>query len=146
MLALEAQWLTRETKAVLFLDDGQIDIITSTVGADQGCSASPIVFAVGLRKALLRMRTRLEQMLAQGGDGAEPARAEILRIIGYLDDLLLVVPQQHALGATTAVRDELAAVGLSVNMLKSKVWIPDGTAPPPGLPVPAATAGSCLIR
>eukprot|EP00973_Karenia_brevis_P064990 9024756-Karenia_brevis.AAC.1 len=57
--ALEAQWLTRESKVVLFNSAGEPVILRSTVGADQGCAASPVAYAMGMRRVLDRLQGRM---------------------------------------------------------------------------------------
>eukprot|EP00973_Karenia_brevis_P046285 6417124-Karenia_brevis.AAC.1 len=65
MVALEAQWLTRETKVVLFVQDGTPVVLRSTVGADQGCSASPVAYAMGMRRVMDRLQRRMRELQSE---------------------------------------------------------------------------------
>eukprot|EP00973_Karenia_brevis_P067982 9456911-Karenia_brevis.AAC.2 len=139
MIALEAQWLTRETKVVLFTQDGNAEVLRSTVGADQGCSASPVAYAMGMRRVLDRLQVRMRVLLAQH-PGA-PDQRELHRLVGFLDDLLVVVPRRHASEVARLVEGAFAEAGLSINWSKSQVWCPDGAALPADMPMPVAKGG-----
>ena len=139
MIALEAQWLTRETKAVMFVDHGAPEIIVSSVGADQGCSGSPVAFAMGMRRVLNRLQARMRALAA-----SLPASAgwhELQRILGYLDDLLVIGPREQAPQVARLVEESLSEAGLSINWTKSRAWCPNSSALPDGMPMPASHGG-----
>ena len=139
MIALQAQWLTRETKAVMFVEQGAPEIIVSSVGADQGCSGSPVAFAMGMRRVLNRLQTRMRALAASLP--ASAARRELQRILGYLDDLLVIAPRHQAPQVARLVEESLSEAGLSINWTKSRAWCPSSLALPDGMPMPASNGG-----
>jgi hypothetical protein len=100
-----------------------VDLATTTVGADQGSSASPIVFAVGLKKSVSQIKAFVRSLM--GKAESEELRSELFRILRYLDDLLVVVPKAHAALVAREIESLMHGAGLNINWSKCKTWIPD---------------------
>ena len=128
LLTIFSQWLARESTVVMFTLDGRLVEFKTGVGVDQGCPGSPVAFAFGMRRALQRIRARVQVWFDQSTDSA--LRGAYLAILSYLDDLSLVIPPAAVERAVPIVQSELRAVGLDMNSDKSLCWAPSGRCPP----------------
>ena len=108
-------WLNQDTEHVI-LADGVSEVVHQRVGLDQGCPLSPGFFAVATAGALRRVREAMQAV--------DPLAA----VVAFLDDTyLLGQPDAVAVGFTSFGR-EMAAIGLTVNTTKTKVWRPPSEA------------------
>eukprot|EP00665_Eupelagonemidae_sp_cell47_P009391 gene9391-6073_t len=91
----------------------------------------PVAFAYGIRGPLRRIRARLELMLEAARVAGQVADAEaIARVLSYLDDITLGVPPLMARPALDVAQEELATVGLTLNMGKTNLYTKSGACPP----------------
>ena len=116
LLSAFALWLARESVVVMFTFDGRVIEFKTGVGVDQGCPGSPVAFAFGMRRALRRIRARIQTWLDQMASPA--ASGTYLAILGYLDDLNVILPPVTAEHAIPIIQDELRTVGLAMNLEK----------------------------
>ena len=87
------------------------------VGVDQGCPGSPVAFAFGMRRALRRIRARIQTWLDQTASPA--ASGTYLAILSYLDDLSVILPPVTAEHAIPIM-----------NFEKSLCWVSSAKRPP----------------
>ena len=128
LVSIFAQWMARVSVVILFSEDGRAVEFPTGIGVDQGCPGSPIAFALGMRRALRQIRSRIEQFLRTSENQA--VGNANLASLSFLDDLTVVLPPETVSEAMPIVQEELAAVGLEANQDKSSCWAPSGTRPP----------------
>ena len=129
-VALFAEWATRTTQLHYILADGSAVVLETCVGVDQGCPGSPVLFAMGMCRALCRARARIEEWLAANAADLTPGAAEAgVTFMSYLDDLSCIVSPECLPAALDIVRDELQQVGVDVNLDKSTCWSPSAPCP-----------------
>ena len=85
-VSLFAEWATRETCLVFILADGTSQEFRTSRGVDQGCPGSPVLFALGMHRALTRVRNRFEEWARSVRDDAVRA-VQVARLLSFLDDL-----------------------------------------------------------
>jgi len=128
LLTAFAQWIARESTVVFFTADGRVIELHTCTGVDQGCPGSPVLFALGMRRAINRIRARLREWLTSCPDLA--LQTAVLEVLSYLDDLTVVLPPAAVETALPVVEEELQEVGLTVNRDKTLCWSPSGECPP----------------
>ena len=112
-------------------DDGVPHIIESADGVDQGAAVSPVLFGFGIRRAIRRIRARLEALLTElRSQGLVEQATGVVRLLSYLDDLSLLVPARMMRVAIDVAREELSVLGLLLSEPKTKVWAKSGQCPP----------------
>lgn len=92
--------------------DGQAHQVRAERGVDQGCPLSPGLFAVALAPALASLNARLRQLC--------PTAV----VLAYLDDLHVVCAANCAEAAVSFAAEDLAKVGCSLNLAKTRCWCP----------------------
>ena len=107
------------------LADGTVNEFKTSRGIDQGCLGSPILFAIGIHRALQRARKSLEEWACATGDHVVQAVQDI-RFQSFLDDLSCLAAPIVAPTALRTLRDALRSIGLEVNLDKSNCWSPEG--------------------
>jgi hypothetical protein len=131
LLAFAATFLCRKGVYVFYDDSGVAHLIESADGVEQGAAISPALFALGMRRALRRIRARLEALLEGMREQGQQRHADaVVRLLSYLDDLTLLVPTVMMRVAVDVAREELASIGLLSNGEKTKVWAKSGRCPP----------------
>eukprot|EP00973_Karenia_brevis_P072163 10025024-Karenia_brevis.AAC.1 len=78
---------------------------------------------MGMRRVLDRLKAQMQTLPPRHPSVQEPR--ELQRLIGFLDDLLVVAPRRHAPEVASLVEQAFAEAGLSVNLSKSHAWCPD---------------------
>eukprot|EP00660_Eupelagonema_oceanica_P019586 gene19586-biopygen13536 len=128
---LRREFITVRGKYVFYDDDGVAHVIESADGVDQGGPLSPPAFAFGLRRALRRIRARLHALHDAARDAGDLALAtHVIRLLSYLDDLTVLVPEPIMGAAMGIAEEELRVIGLTVNHGKTMVWTKSGRCPP----------------
>ena len=117
LLPLAHAWLAQPTTH-LYWDEGTSGHgVRAERGVDQGCPLSPAFFAIAIADALESVHSTLH------------ARAPSARVFSYLDDIMVFVPAELAPGAIEVVGHALAAVGLTLEPSKTRVWSKDPATP-----------------
>ena len=70
-VALAAKMFTEPSELILFMDSGAAESIWVTTGTDQGCPRSPALFALGMRRVLKGIHSRLDAHEGQLGPGPD---------------------------------------------------------------------------
>jgi hypothetical protein len=84
LLAFAATFLCRKGVYVFYDDSGLAHLIESADGVEQGAAISPALFALGMRRALRRIRVRLEALLERMREQGQQRRADaIVRLLSY---------------------------------------------------------------
>ena len=121
-------WLRKPTRVVYLMPDGTHRSWMLSRGLDQGCPASPALFAAAMRQTIDLM----ESWLAACDAPLPGLRAGAGGVAAYLDDLTLVVPRYRASEALDVAEASCAVVGLSLNVDKTSIWPVYGGAPDTG--------------
>ena len=80
--------MTEASALVFVLESGEAAVIRTAVGIDQGCPGSVVAFALGMRRAINRIKARLPAILAELGLDASSTPCAFF---SFLDDLTVVV-------------------------------------------------------
>ena len=124
------QWYARSTIHVAAGGASESRVITQVDGLDQGCPLSPAFFCIGMAPALLEFRGSLQRLDSR------------CRVWAYLDDVYFSVPKGLLEQGAAAARHAFGAVGLELNVPKTRLWCPDAVIE--GLP--AAWAPLCADK
>ena len=89
--------MARESTVVFFTADGKTVEYQTSLGVDQGCPGSPVAFALGMRRAMRRIRQRVTEWLQAADDPA--LREALVAILSFLDDFTLIIPPSSSINS-----------------------------------------------
>ena len=114
LAALFASWYERSTKHVVAGAGSPARVVEQEDGLDQGCPMSPAFFALGIADQLVALLARLRAVDSR------------CRIWSFLDDIYFTCPKLQLKEALQCVHELFQPLGLELNVLKTKLWCPDG--------------------
>ena len=111
--------------------DGTHYEIRAERGVDQGCPLSPAVFSMALAQQLDDIQSAVQALDSHA------------RVLAYLDDIYIVVSEDHCAQALGIAQRSLVGLGLDLNLTKTHVWSPDTLAQLPA-EIPRVAKMQCL--
>jgi hypothetical protein len=127
MSAYHSAWTSRPSTHSFIDGQGEVHHVTASIGVEQGCPASPLVFAVAVHPFLVGLAAAVRSSDRHG------------KVVAYLDDVTVLTNPAGYTAATQYLATAGTQIGLDTNLGKCSVWCSKGPTAVPGSIVPYTT-------